>query len=87
MVIVPFTDGFANQPAEEYVEHFLFDKFHPHTIIIGYDHRFGRDILVNTIGTKHLIVGYDHRFGRHREGNFTNLQEYASLFDKNTKNI
>ena len=45
LVIVPFTDAFANQPAEEYVEHFLFDKFHPHTIIIGYDHRFGRDRL------------------------------------------
>ena len=40
---VPFTDAFANQPAEDYVQHFLIDKFHPHTIIIGYDHRFGRN--------------------------------------------
>lgn len=43
VVVVPFTDAFANQPAEDYVENFLIDKFHPHTIIIGYDHRFGRD--------------------------------------------
>lgn len=43
LVIVPFTDAFANQPAEEYIKNFLVDKFHPHIIIIGYDHRFGRD--------------------------------------------
>jgi len=43
LVIVPFTDAFANQPAEAYIQNFLIEKFHPHTIIIGYDHRFGRD--------------------------------------------
>lgn len=43
LVVVPFTDGFANQTAEEYIQHFLVDKFQPHTIIIGYDHHFGRD--------------------------------------------
>ncbi|HMW66637.1 MAG: Riboflavin biosynthesis protein RibF [Bacteroidetes bacterium ADurb.BinA245] len=43
VVVVPFTDAFANQPAEDYISNFLIDKFHPHTIIIGYDHRFGRE--------------------------------------------
>ncbi|HEV7780067.1 MAG TPA: bifunctional riboflavin kinase/FAD synthetase [Chitinophagaceae bacterium] len=43
VVVVPFTDAFANQPAEEYMKDFLIGKFHPHTIIIGYDHHFGRD--------------------------------------------
>jgi riboflavin kinase/FMN adenylyltransferase len=43
VVIVPFTDAFANQPAEDYIKNFLVDKFHPHTIIIGYDHRFGKE--------------------------------------------
>ena len=43
VVIVPFTEAFANQPAEEYIKNFLIDKFHPHTIIIGYDHRFGKE--------------------------------------------
>jgi riboflavin kinase/FMN adenylyltransferase len=42
-VVVPFTDAFANQPAIDYIRDFLIDKFHPHTIIIGYDHHFGRD--------------------------------------------
>ncbi|HET9745711.1 MAG TPA: bifunctional riboflavin kinase/FAD synthetase [Chitinophagaceae bacterium] len=45
LVIVPFTDAFANQPAEEYVRDFLYEKLHPDTIIIGYDHRFGRERL------------------------------------------
>ncbi len=43
LVVVPFTDYFANQSAEEYISNFLVDKFHPHTIIIGYDHRFGKE--------------------------------------------
>ena len=43
LVVVPFTDAFANQPAEEYVKNFLIHRFHPHTIIIGYDHRFGKE--------------------------------------------
>jgi riboflavin kinase / FMN adenylyltransferase len=45
LVVVPFTESFANQTAEDYIKNFLIDKFHPHTIIIGYDHRFGRDRL------------------------------------------
>jgi riboflavin kinase/FMN adenylyltransferase len=45
LVVVPFTDAFANQPAEDYIKNFLVEKFNPATIIIGYDHRFGRDRL------------------------------------------
>ena len=45
LVIVPFTDAFGNQSADEYIPQFLVDKFHPHTIIIGYDHRFGKNRL------------------------------------------
>ena len=43
LVVVPFTEEFSNQPAEEYIGNFLVAKFHPHTIIIGYDHRFGKE--------------------------------------------
>ena len=42
LVIVPFTKQFANQPANDYIENFLIEKFRPHTIIIGYDHHFGK---------------------------------------------
>jgi riboflavin kinase/FMN adenylyltransferase len=42
LVIVPFTLAFSQLSAEEYIRDFLVAKFHPHTIIIGYDHRFGK---------------------------------------------
>jgi riboflavin kinase/FMN adenylyltransferase len=42
LVIVPFTEAFAEQTAEEYISKFLIEKFHPASIIIGYDHRFGK---------------------------------------------
>ncbi|MGN6162917.1 MAG: bifunctional riboflavin kinase/FAD synthetase [Flavisolibacter sp.] len=42
LVVVPFTYEFADQTAEQYIEDFLINKFHPHTIIIGYDHHFGK---------------------------------------------
>ena len=45
LVIIPFTEVFANQSAEDYIEHFLIKNFRPHTIITGYDHRFGKDRL------------------------------------------
>ena len=41
LVIVPFTLEFSQQTAEEYIRDFLVEKFHPHSLIIGYDHRFG----------------------------------------------
>jgi riboflavin kinase/FMN adenylyltransferase len=47
LVVVAFTDYFANQSAEEYISDFLVDKFHPHTIIIGFDHRFGHGRVGN----------------------------------------
>lgn len=42
LVIVPFDHGFSNQTAEQYVKDFLYRYFKPHTVIIGYDHRFGK---------------------------------------------
>jgi riboflavin kinase/FMN adenylyltransferase len=43
VVVVPFTEAFANQTAEQYIKDFLVSRFQPNTIIIGYDHQFGRD--------------------------------------------
>lgn len=45
LVIVAFTKTFAEQTPDEYISEFLIQKFHPATIIIGYDHRFGKDRL------------------------------------------
>lgn len=43
LVIVPFTNAFSEQSAEDYIQKFLVSNFQPHTIITGYDHRFGKD--------------------------------------------
>jgi riboflavin kinase / FMN adenylyltransferase len=42
LVIIPFTEKFARLSAEEYISQFLIRYFQPHTLIIGYDHRFGK---------------------------------------------
>ena len=42
LVVVPFNAGFASQEADAYVRDFLVGRFHTHTLIIGYDHRFGK---------------------------------------------
>ena len=51
LVIVPFTKEFASQTAESYCRDFIHHYFKPHTIIIGYDHRFGK----NRTGDYHLL--------------------------------
>lgn len=57
LVVVPFNIEFANISASEYVEQFLVPRFHPRVIIIGHDHRFGKDqkgdvSLLRNIGSK-----------------------------------
>lgn len=42
LVVVPFTPEFAELTAEEYIHDFLIQRFNPATIIIGYDHHFGK---------------------------------------------
>ncbi len=59
LVVVPFDERFSNQTPEEYVRHFLYEKFHPHTIIIGYDHKFGK----NRAGDYHLLEDYAKQLG------------------------
>lgn len=59
IVVVPFTKEFAEQPASSYIRDFLVAKFRPHTIIIGYDHRFGKD----RAGDYHLLEAEALRFG------------------------
>ncbi len=51
VVVVPFSNEFALQSAEDYIRNFLVKNFHPKTIIIGYDHRFGN----NRLGDYHLL--------------------------------
>jgi len=64
LVIVPFTEAFSQLTAEQYISDFLLERFHPHTVIIGYDHRFGKGRL----GDYHLLEQFS-------EGGRFELQE------------
>lgn len=59
LVVVPFDRSFAELSAEDYIKEFLVNKFHPHSIIIGYDHRFGK----NRIGDFKLLEKKSIEFG------------------------
>jgi riboflavin kinase/FMN adenylyltransferase len=58
-VVTPFTKEFAAMSAENYIRSFLVEKFHPHTIIIGYDHHFGN----NREGNFRLLEEKRQEFG------------------------
>ena len=43
LIITPFSRDFSNQSAEEYIRDVLVNRIGTKTIVIGYDHRFGKD--------------------------------------------
>ncbi len=47
LIIHPFDADFAELSAEEFVKTVLVDQFHIQKIIIGYDHRFGKNRTAN----------------------------------------
>ncbi len=61
LVIVPFNRQFAGQSANQYIENFLIERFHPHTIIIGYDHHFGKDRQGNFMLLAEKADQYNYR--------------------------
>lgn len=59
VVIVPFTVAFSQQSADEYIEKFLVEHFHPKYIVVGYDHRFG----LNRQGDINYLRWHGEKFG------------------------
>lgn len=59
LVVAPFTKAFSELSAQAYVEDFLISTFQPHSIIIGYDHRFGH----NREGGLELLEAEQQKFG------------------------
>ena len=47
LIIHPFDEVFSQLTAEEFVKTILVDQLHIHKIIIGYDHRFGKNRTAN----------------------------------------
>lgn len=62
-IVVEFTKEFAEMGAEEYIKDFLVKNFHPNTIIIGYDHRFGK----GRKGDIQLLEKYQEQYHFHLE--------------------
>jgi riboflavin kinase / FMN adenylyltransferase len=60
LVIIPFTEEFAQLTAEDYISQFLIRYFQPHTLIIGYDHHFGKGRSGNYQLLKQQSVIYEY---------------------------
>jgi riboflavin kinase/FMN adenylyltransferase len=58
LLVMPFTREFAAWSSEQYIQ----------------------ELLLKTVGTKHLVIGYDHRFGKNREGGFDYLTRHAARY-------
>ena len=43
LLVIPFTRSFSQLTSEEYIRQILLDKIGTKKLVIGYDHRFGRD--------------------------------------------
>ena len=59
LIVVDFDEKFYGQTAESYIEDFLVNKIQPACIIIGYDHKFGKDRSGNYV----MLETYGERFG------------------------
>lgn len=59
VVVTPFDKRFSQQLAIQYVKDFLVGHFRPDVIVIGYDHRFGKD----RSGGIDLLREYSEVFG------------------------
>ena len=60
VVVVPFIEQFSNLSVKDYIEKFLISNFHPHSIVIGYDHRFGHDRLGDINMLKHYALKHQY---------------------------
>ncbi|HLU93254.1 MAG TPA: bifunctional riboflavin kinase/FAD synthetase [Membranihabitans sp.] len=57
LVIIPFSIEFSQMSPNEYIESFIIRYFKPHTVMIGYDHRFG----LNRSGDINSLLPYQEK--------------------------
>lgn len=43
LLVIPFTKEFSRQSSEQFIRDILVNKLHTQTLVIGYDHRFGKN--------------------------------------------
>jgi riboflavin kinase/FMN adenylyltransferase len=59
LIITPFSRDFSNQSPEGYIEHVLVKQIGTRQIVIGYDHRFGKDRSGSLADLQRLSPVYD----------------------------
>lgn len=58
LVIHPFSTSFSRLSAQQYVEEFIVEKLNAKIVIIGYDHRFGRNRNASIDELKEMAIHY-----------------------------
>lgn len=79
LVVVPFTKDFSSQSPDEYIENFLVKYFQPKQIVIGYDHKYGK----NRAGDINYLKEVKNRYGY--EVTEINPQEIEDIAVSSTK--
>lgn len=59
VVAIPFSTEFAAMDADAYIKDIIVNLFHPKKIIIGYDHKFGK----NRLGDLNLLERFSATYG------------------------
>lgn len=79
LVIHPFDENFSRLTAEEFVRDILVNQFNIHKIIIGHDHRFGRNRTANIDD----LIGFGKQYGFEVEQ--ISVQEIDAISVSSTK--
>lgn len=58
-IIHPFSKDFSRTTAQEYVEDILVKQFNAKVVVIGYDHRFGRNRSASIVELREYAVEHD----------------------------
>jgi FAD synthase len=56
LLVLPFTEEFSQMSSEEFIGKILVDKIQTKTLVIGYDHRFGK----NREGSFEYLQSHSH---------------------------
>lgn len=59
LIILPFTKELSQMSSEEFIREILVDKIQTKTLVIGYDHKFGK----NREGSFEYLQSHSHLFG------------------------
>ena len=59
VIIIPFTKEFASTPYDQFIVNFIINRLHPASIVVGYDHHFGK----NRIGDYLMLRELGDRYG------------------------